>query len=50
MLERGTKQGDPIAALLFILAVEILCIRLREDPQIEHYEIGSGDLLLLSNL
>ena len=36
-LQRGAKQGDPIAALLFIVAVEILCIRLREDKDIKHY-------------
>ena len=38
-LGRGAKQGDPIAALLFIIAVEILCIRLREDRDIKHYVI-----------
>ena len=38
-LERGAKQGDPLAALLFIVAVEILSIRLKHDPDITHYQL-----------
>ena len=37
---RGCRQGDPIAAYLFILAVELLAHRLRTDTTIKGFDYG----------
>ena len=43
---RGARQGDPIASPLFVLAIEILCIKLRNSPNISAFKIDHTDVLL----
>ena len=39
LLGRGTKQGDPISSLLFILCVEILALKI--DKEMEGLKVGN---------
>ena len=43
-IKRGCRQGDPIAAYLFILSIEIMAIRMRQDPNLKPFEIGNIDV------
>ena len=36
---RGCKQGDPIASALFILSIELLCIKLCNSTNMEGFKI-----------
>lgn len=47
-LSRGVRQGCPLSALLFILAVEILAIKVRSDPEIKGVEMfGTVEIKML---
>ena len=39
-IKRGVKQGCPISALLFTIAVEILATRLRQNNQLKGYSVS----------
>ena len=43
---RGCRQGDPIASLLFILSIEVLCIKLRSTERVRGYKILEIETLL----
>ena len=43
---RGCRQGDPIASALFVLCIEILCLKLRNSENVKGFKIGNLELLL----
>ena len=44
-LERGARQGDPIAAYLFILALEMLFIMIKNNNAIKPLDICDSTFL-----
>ena len=44
--ERGTRQGDPLSAYLFILCVETLFIQIRENEEVKGIRIGDNEIKL----
>ena len=46
LIKRGCRQGDPIACYLFIISIEFLAHRLREDIDIEGFQFEGFSHLL----
>ena len=45
-LEWGTRQGDPIAAYLFIIVLEILACMVRQNNEIKGIKVNSNEMNL----
>ena len=45
-LERGTRQGDPLSAYIFTLAIEVLLIRVRDSELVRGIPVTDKEIKL----
>lgn len=46
-VQRGIRQGCPFTALIFVVAVEILSIMIRNETGIKGFEMKIEDMIIL---
>ena len=47
-VNRGVRQEDPLNSILFVFAMEVLLINIREDNNIEGIQIDQNNCIRLS--